>query len=236
MLDPETSIATIVLDHTECAAVFERHRIDYCDGGQRRLGDACRARNLDPAAVLDELEAAIRRRAGAAIGVDPRELSTRALITEVIGAHHRDLHHTLPFLRTLANRVGREHGLREPRLQQVAVLTYTLVETLLDHLREEDHVVFPALLAGEVEDVTALAAMQRAHDEIGTLLAALRDAAAGFAVPDWACTSHRTLMRELAILEADTLRHIHVENDVLASRFAHPALSSAASSRPGAER
>ena len=42
----------------------------------------------------------------------------------------------------------------------------------------------------------------------------------GFTLPDSACTSYRTLFAELVDLEADILRHVHVENHVLLQRFA----------------
>jgi regulator of cell morphogenesis and NO signaling len=38
--------------------------------------------------------------------------------------------------------------------------------------------------------------------------------------PEWACTSYRTLLSELAALEGDVLRHVHLENHVLMPRFA----------------
>lgn len=48
----------------------------------------------------------------------------------------------------------------------------------------------------------------------------MRDAAEDYLIPDWACTSYRTLFAELERLEGDVLRHVHLENHVLMPRFA----------------
>ena len=68
--------------------------------------------------------------------------------------------------------------------------------------------------------------MQQEHLHVGNLLARMRIYADDFSAPDWACGSYRTLMRELAALEMDTLRHVHLETHVLMPRFERAAASS----------
>jgi regulator of cell morphogenesis and NO signaling len=53
------------------------------------------------------------------------------------------------------------------------------------------------------------------HDRAGELLARLRAATAGYAVPDDGCASYRSLYERLEELEHDTHVHIHKENHVL---------------------
>lgn len=218
MLDPTTPVATIVLDHSECAPVFARHHIDYCCKGQRPLADACSALGLDVSSVVGELETAIARRDKPPI--DPRQLSTRELIFKAIAPHHQYLHRTMPFLQKLSVKVARVHGDKEPSLRLVAEIVNTLVETLDAHLREEEETLFPALIDGrQAQARPLLATMRREHEEVGVMLAQLRQAAADYVPPDWACNSYRTLMSELAVLEADTLEHVHLENYALLPRF-----------------
>jgi regulator of cell morphogenesis and NO signaling len=64
-----------------------------------------------------------------------------------------------------------------------------------------------------------LLAMRHEHEAVGALLWQLRSAAASYVAPDWACNSYRTLMKELEVLEDDTLTHVHIENHVLLPRF-----------------
>lgn len=64
------------------------------------------------------------------------------------------------------------------------------------------------------------------HDwEVGALLEQIREESYGYTVPEWGCSSYRTLFADLATLETDTLRHVHIENHVLAPRARDRALA-----------
>jgi regulator of cell morphogenesis and NO signaling len=220
MLDPATPVANLVLDHSECAPVFARHRIDYCCKGKKPLADACRDLGLDIGAIVGELETAIAGRHTVPSPVDPRTLSTREVITTLIAPHHQYLHRSMPYLQILAAKVARVHGEHEPSLLEVALKFDLLVETLRVHLAEEEAVLFPALIEHrDVDVIEMLLDMRREHEEVGSMLAELRRAARDYVPPDWACNSYRTLMSELAALEADVLEHVHIENHVLLPRF-----------------
>ena len=219
MLSIESPVAQLVLDHSELASVFDRYRIDYCKGS-RPLRIACEERGLEPARVIEDCELAMRRREPT--DTDPRTLSTKDLITKVIARHHQYLHRTLPFLLGLSLKVSRVHGEREPSLCEVARIVNRLVTTLLDHMDDEERELFPELIsrAPSSEHATALLlAMRDEHDDVGAMLSMLRSAANDYVAPDWACNSYRTLLAELAHLETDTLRHLHLENHVLLPRF-----------------
>ncbi len=53
-----TSVGEIVGKDFRAAAVFERFGIDFCCGGRRTLGEACRERKVNPLDVLVEVNAA----------------------------------------------------------------------------------------------------------------------------------------------------------------------------------
>ncbi len=220
MLDPTLPVATLVLDHSECAAVLARHRIDYCCKGQQPLAEACAARGLEVQKIVDELELAIARRTPKTSDRDPRAMTTREVITTLIAPHHQYLHRTMPYLQTLAAKVARVHGDHEPKLRDVASQFDTLVETLRAHLAEEEHVLFPALIDGRLQEAAPLLRdMSEEHEQVGEMLERLRESAADYVPPEWACNSYRTLMKELEALEADTLTHVHLENHVLLPRY-----------------
>ncbi len=67
--------------------------------------------------------------------------------------------------------------------------------------------------------------MQVDHLAVGDLLARMRTLTGGFTTPEWGCNTYRVLMTELDALEADILRHVHLENHVLAPRFGSLAAS-----------
>ena len=220
-LDRRSTVAEIVLEHSECAQVFSDHRIDFCCHGERSLETACAEKDLDVDVVLRKLEIAIAGRANSAVP-DPRAMSTPELIAYIVSRHHAYLMTALPFVQTLATKVARVHGDHNPKLLALRDAFAALAATLEPHLREEEGVLFPALRA-EPHDprlvAAELASMDQDHQRVGAMLASVRALADDFAPPDWACGSYRTLMRELAVLEMDTLRHVHLETHVLMPRF-----------------
>lgn len=221
MLDPTQTVARIVLDHSASAPVFQRHRIDFCCKGDMSLRDACASRGLEEAVVLADLERAIRSRAGE-VTQDVRSLSTPGLVAHVVATHHEYLRRTLPFARTLAAKVGRVHGDKDPRLQELADVVAELEDQLVPHLDEEEQVLFPALSTRNPDRALVereLKAMHEEHLSVGKLLERMRELSGEFSSPSWACNSYRTLMSELEQLEGDTLQHVHVENHVLMPRF-----------------
>jgi regulator of cell morphogenesis and NO signaling len=62
--------------------------------------------------------------------------------------------------------------------------------------------------------------MREEHELVGRMLDRLRRVSHDFTVPPWACNSYRTLFSELVALERDIHVHVHLENNVLAPRFA----------------
>lgn len=220
-IDADAPVADLVSAHPECARVLKDSGIDFCCQGHQTLAAACRARGLDLDAVTGELARTIQARAGAPAEQDPRALSVPALVAAIIDRHHRWLREALPWLRSLGAKVGRVHGGHDPRLLEVADLVGRLVDTLLPHLDEEEQALFPALMArGTPRQVIeeGLAAMESEHRQVGATLERLRDLTDGYVPPDWACGSYRTLLGELEHLEDDVLRHVHLENHVLAAK------------------
>lgn len=226
-IERQSTIAEIVLEHSECAKVFCDHRIDFCCRGERSLAAACAERGLDVDAVAADLERAIAGREDRG-QPDPRAMSTPEVVSLIVSRHHAYLHEAFRFLAPLSAKVARVHGDKEPKLVAVRDTLREITEALEPHMREEEAVLFPALTAPERDHhlvAAELASMQQEHLQVGELLARMRAQADDFDVPEWACGSYRTLMRELAALEIDTLRHVHLETHVLMPRFTGAAAS-----------
>lgn len=233
-IDRQSSIAEIVLLHSECATVFSAHRLDFCCRGERTLTAACAEKGLDVDLVASDLERAIAARRDRD-EPDPRAMSTPELVSFIVSRHHAYLYGALRFLEPLAAKVARVHGDHNPKLLDVRDAFRDLAESLEPHLRDEEGVLFPALTAPERDDrlvARELESMQEEHLQVGELLARLRLFADDFNAPEWACASYRTLMRELAALELDTLRHVHLETHVLKPRFQRATAESGLEVRP----
>ena len=214
------TLAAIIDANPATAGILEHHQLDYCCGGQRTLDQACAERDLDPAAILAELEEVQPEAAP-----DWTTMSPAALVDHIESTHHRYLHEELPRLAALTDKVLDVHGTRHPELHDVEVTFTELREDLEPHLTKEERVLFPMIreLAAATTAPTfpcgslanPIRMMLLEHDRAGELLATLRWTTGGFEPPTDACASYQALYRGLAEIEADTHLHVHKENNVL---------------------
>lgn len=221
-LDPRQPVADLVLEHSECAQVFQKHRIDFCCRGEMSIEDAAKGKGVDLNALLAELSRTITQRSGAPVA-DVREVPTPQLVAYIVATHHDYLREVLPFVRGLALKVSRVHGDHNPKLRDLQVAVEDLSNVLIEHLDDEEQTLFPALTAAHPDASTAmslLATMADEHLAVAALLERIDAATDDFTLPAWACNSYRTLFAELARLESDIFTHVHLENHVLKPRFA----------------
>jgi len=231
VVSAQDKVADIVISHSECAPVFQKHKIDFCCNGGVSLEEAAKKRGVDAALLISELQSAIAQRKGGPAG-DARDLSTTALIATIIANHHEYLRKILPFLVPLAAKVGNVHGDHDPKLKDLARVVKELSDAMIPHLDKEERTLFPALMTGKPDPriiKDELDAMVKEHLEVAALLELIHKATDDYTLPDWACNSYRTLFAELESMESDILRHVHLENHVLMPRFteAAPAAASA---------
>ena len=217
-MEPNDTISRIVLDHPECAGVFQDRHIDFCCNGGITLSEACAARGLDAA----EVAAALARAAAL-----PATSESPAALHRRVGGLHRLAPPRLPprraaFLVPLAAKVARVHGDHDPRLRELQAEFVELREMLDLHLDQEEETLFREVVADAPDPELLrreLAGMRAEHREVGAALRRIRALCDDYTPPPWACSSYRTLLVELRHLEDDVLRHVHLENDVLLPRF-----------------
>ena len=219
-LDRTATLARIVTEHPAASRVFQRRGMDYCCHGDVSVPVACRSASLDPEVVFAELEEAlgeaVERRDGEE---DPRALSKLGLVARIVDRHHAYLRRALPHIAPILAKVVSVHGPRDASLGELLAVFRELSDALLPHLDEEEQVLFPALLAPRPDAAVVERELERMmgdHLAVGEQLARIRTLTASYSTPEWGCTTYRVLMAELEALEADTLRHVHLENHVLA--------------------
>jgi len=226
-IDPERTVAELVIERPGRVRVFEQLHIDFCCGGQRSLASACAERGLDPATVATMLAATEAASGGAAGGAeaDWAEASLAALSEHIVGRHHAYLREELPRLGALVAKVARVHGDRHPALHETQDLFEAVATELLSHLAAEEETVFPACKQVETTGETGLAnfegvvaAMERDHLVTGAALERIRLLNDDFTPPPDACNSYRAMLAGLDELEHDVHRHIHKENNILFPR------------------
>jgi regulator of cell morphogenesis and NO signaling len=214
----DRTLGELVAERPARARVLERLGLDYCCHGRRTLVEATTAAGLRPDDVAAEIDAVVDD-----TGADIDRLEPVALIDHILATHHSYLHEELPLLVALAEKVRDVHGSRHAELARVAALVNEVRDDLEPHLAKEEQVLFPAIRAwaggqrsfpfGTLSNPVRM--MMLEHDRAGELLEDLRAVTSGYTPPADGCTSYRTLYARLEHLEADTHRHVHLENNVL---------------------
>ncbi|RQG98863.1 iron-sulfur cluster repair di-iron protein [Natrarchaeobius oligotrophus] len=234
-IDPDAELATLVETDLAYARAFESLGLDYCCGGDRSLADACDEADLDLEFVLERLERA--RGDGGVAGElsaenaasrDPDWNSLTELANLIVRDHHGYLRDELPELRALVEKVARVHGESHPELRDLETTVDDLAAELSEHIVDEEVDAFPLIkkvdagrpltdaeesrLRGEID------ALETDHDETAAALERIVDLTDGYAVPEGACGSYRSMLERLERLERNTHLHVHRENNVLFPR------------------
>ncbi len=90
-----TPVGQLVTDGPRRADVLERYGIDFCCGGGRTLKDACSAKTLDLAEVLNELRA-VDDGLEDADRIDWSRRPMSELVEHILHTHHAYLRTALP--------------------------------------------------------------------------------------------------------------------------------------------
>lgn len=197
--------------------VFEDHGIDFCCGGGKPLAVACLEKEVDPAALLTELETALR--AAPPAGSNWRTAPLPELIDHILERHHAYLRAEFPRLRKRMAAVRAAHGERDgARLEELDGVLASLQLELEMHMHKEEFILFPAIRRGEPWIRQPIAVMEMEHESAGEALASLRRITAGYQPPEHACATYRALYAGLEELEKDLHVHIHLENNILFPR------------------
>lgn len=216
----DTVVGDIVTADPSRTRILERFGIDYCCNGQRPLGDACTAAQIDAAELLAALNAdEPGQRAGWADLDDP------ALIEHILASHHQFLWEEFPRLSALVDKVATVHGPNHAELARVREAFNELRQKVEPHLRTEETTLFPEILARNgaggpisAELRAALDENMTQHDRAGELLAELRQLTSGYTVPADACPTYTAMLAGLEEVESDLHMHVHKENNVLFAR------------------
>lgn len=216
MIDVNETLGRLATAHPASTLIFLRHRLDFCCGGAQTLLDACRAKGLDPAAVIAEV-------AAGEASESPERWDTKPLpdlIDFILAGYHEPLRCDLPVLLEAARRVERVHAKKPSCPHGLADHLDQLGVELRQHLDKEELVLFPAIRSGSRGGHVHMPVrvMMQEHDDHGLGLRRLRELATDFSPPPEACATWRALYAGLEKLEAELMDHIHLENNVLFPR------------------
>lgn len=221
------TVGEYVTEDYRIAEVFEKHGIDFCCGGQKPLIEVSHDNNLDLEMLQQEIEAATKT---------PMELSenyaewdSSDLIDHIVKTHHAYLNNNNGVIALYARKIADVHGGHHPEVIEIAAKFDKIVSDMVDHLREEEEVLFPLIKKIEsarksgvfIEESdrtaieTSLGNLTKEHDGLGEEIHAIRHLAKDYAIPDDVCNTFVVTYQKLQEFENDLHKHVHLENNVL---------------------
>jgi regulator of cell morphogenesis and NO signaling len=225
--DPVTladqTLAQLAIALPGATALFRRHKLDFCCGGQISLRDAAAAKGLD----LPTLEAALAAFERPDRSTEP--MDPAALIDHILSRYHAVHREQLPELIRMARRVEAVHRDHPQVPAGLSALLEQAEHELLDHMAKEEEILFPMMRRGSGGGMAQypIRVMRQEHHSHGELIAAMMARTQDATPPEGACTTWRALYAGLASLVDDLMQHIHLENNQLFPAF-EPSKAAAA--------
>ena len=141
----QTAVGDLAATIPGATAVFRKHGIDFCCGGDKTLTEACAKKGADPEAVAVLL-------AGLKVERDPVTAWTTRPLDELIdhieASYHEKHRHDLPELIRLATRVEQVHGGHPDCPHGLAAALKETLGELEMHMRKEEQILFPMIRRG----------------------------------------------------------------------------------------
>ena len=211
----DQTLAQMAVALPGATALFRRHKLDFCCGGQISLRDAAAAKGLD----LPTLEAALAALERPDRTAEP--LDTAALIDHILSRYHAVHREQMPELIRMARRVEAVHRDHPQVPAGLSALLEQAEHELLDHMTKEEEILFPMMRRGAGGGMAQypIRVMRQEHHSHGEMIAALMARTQDATPPEGACTTWRALYAGLARLVDDLMQHIHLENNQLFPAF-----------------
>jgi regulator of cell morphogenesis and NO signaling len=223
-----TKTGEIITQFPMATQILDKYRIDFCCLGDRPIIEAIKENNLSEKEVLGRLNQLYSESKKKKVpSTNWSNYSPSELIEYIIENHHRYLYKTLPEISRLTAKILTFHGSTHPELQQVYNLYNDLKIEIEQHVIREEEVVFPLIELYEIKPskkqlLTLISTFSTLEDEHLTnteILTTIREATNNYALPKNACLTYQLTFIKLQELEADLMEHMHLENNILLSRY-----------------
>lgn len=215
------SVGEIVANDFRTSSVFKKAGIDFCCGGKQSFSDACVEKGIDAVELESEILKITEEPSNEFMNFknwDPVFLSQY-----IVNTHHKFVLKNLPELVFYTQKIASVHGENHPELVEVANLFGKINAELLQHLKNEEEVLFPAI--SEVVNTNSSKARETIfseitrmfgeHDFAGGAMDEINRITQGYKVPADGCNTYRVAFELLEQFEDDLHTHVHLENNIL---------------------
>ncbi len=223
----QKEIGQYVADDFRTAAIFSKHKIDFCCNGNRTITEACDKKGIDSSQLIEEINQVLNSNTGESI--DYKSWPIDLLAEYIEKKHHRYVEEKIPVLRQFLDKLCRVHGERHPELFKINELFTASAGELTSHMKREELVLFPFVKRmvkakleneavqspqfGTVENPIAM--MMEEHDNEGQRFRDIAELSDNYNPPSDACNTYKVTYAMLEEFEKDLHLHIHLENNIL---------------------
>jgi len=217
----EPTIGEIAANDFRAASMFKEAGIYFCCGGNKSLAEACKEKGADESQLIQQLETLTQTPVSGALNFKDWELGF--LSDYIVNIHHKFVLKNLPELVFYTQKIANVHGDHHPELIEVETLFAKINEELLQHLKNEEEVLFPAIKEAEKNASTQVKAtivseitrMQSEHEFAGGSMDKINVLTNNYFIPEDACNTYRVSLKLLEQFEDDLHVHVHLENNIL---------------------
>ncbi|HKI88577.1 MAG TPA: iron-sulfur cluster repair di-iron protein [Draconibacterium sp.] len=215
------SVGEIVANDFRTSTIFKNAGIDFCCGGKQLFSEACNEKQVDAIEVENQILKISEEPQNEFMNFnnwDPVFLSEY-----IVNTHHKFVLKMLPELLFYTNKIANVHGDNHPELKKVSQLFNKINTELLQHLKNEEEVLFPAIKevaiieSNEVKGtiISEITRMLKEHDTAGSEVDEINRLTNGYRIPDDACNTYKVALKMLEQFEDDLHTHVHLENNIL---------------------
>jgi len=214
-------VGEIVTRDFRAAEIFKAVGIDFCCGGAQSLEEACKEKNLDLSSLETELTNLEQTSGNNALNF--KDWNLDFLCDYIQNTHHKTVLRLLPQLVGYTRKIADVHGAHHPELVTIADMFVEINAELLQHLRNEEEVLFPTIKevmsSGSAEAkkvvVSEITRMKGEHEFAGGAMDKINVLSGGYSVPEDGCSTYEVTYKLLEQFEDDLHVHVHLENNIL---------------------
>ena len=129
----------------------------------------------------------------------------------------------MPELVTYTKKIASVHGERHPELAEVADLFSQINRELLQHMKNEEEVLFPSIKEAvnsqsekaKMTIISEIARLSGEHEFAGGAMDKINVITDNYKVPADGCNTYHVTFKLLEQFEDDLHTHVHLENNIL---------------------
>ena len=217
----DINIGEIVTQDFRAAEIFKNAGIDFCCGGSQSLEQACNEKKLDSSVLETELAKLEMTTVNAMHNFN--EWTLDFLCDYIVNTHHKTVMKLLPQLTVYTQKIAQVHGANHQELIAISALFAEINTELLQHLRNEEEVLFPAIKAllktnsseAKATVISEITRMKGEHEFAGGAMDRINVLSDNYSVPTDGCSTYQVAYKLLEQFEDDLHIHVHLENNIL---------------------